>query len=287
MGLTNMNMNRAILLTGKTGTGKSTKAKTLFDRNFGNDVKIVYANDFDFDVGSHPKEDGIIIEDVHYKPQTDKIVSILRSYQGQVVLTSINEKSVPKSIRDMCKIKRAGSFNHLENEIKMIAPHSESPFSYERDTYSLVSDYLKTKDRDLVAELLLFNKPSDTQIMSWLVENMHPNKLLFIDGVVKRRWSQRYFYEMLAYVHNGEGLFRISMPKRGTYSKIPSLSRRLGVKNPKILKQLCKDEEFRNWAKTKLNNAECRLLQIGEKRTGRKKKTDPIIIEQKTIGEYI
>ncbi len=29
MGLTSMNKNRAILLTGKTGTGKSTKAKNI------------------------------------------------------------------------------------------------------------------------------------------------------------------------------------------------------------------------------------------------------------------
>jgi len=40
--------------------------------------------------------------------------------------------------------------------------------------------------------------------------------------------------------------------------------------------------------KKKLNNAECRLLQIGEKKKkGRKKKTDPIRIEQKRIGDYL
>ena len=41
------------------------------------------------------------------------------------------------------------------------------------------------KDRELIRELLLFNKPSDTQIISWLAENMHPNRLIFVDGVVK------------------------------------------------------------------------------------------------------
>ena len=278
-----MNDNRAILITGKTGTGKSTKAKTFFT----DDVKIVYANDFDFDVGSHPKHLGIIIEDVHFKPQTDRIVSVIRNYRGLVVLTSINERSIPKQIKDMCKVKRAGSFNHLQNEIQYLAPNSESPFSYERDTFSLVADYLKNTDRDLTVKLLLYNKPADTQIMSWLNENMHPNKLLFVDGVVKRRWSQRYFYEMLAYVHSGNVFDRVSMPKRKQYSKIPSLARRLKVKSPRLLKQLCLDEEFRDWAKTKLNNAECRLLQIGEKKKkGRKKKTDPIEIKQKKIGDY-
>jgi hypothetical protein len=278
-----MNNNRAILITGKTGTGKSTKAKTFFL----DEVKILYANDFDFDLGSHPKNAGIIIEDVHYKPKTDDILNVIRNYRGLVVLTSINEKSVPKSIRNMCKIKRAGSFNHLENKIKYLAPNSESPFSFEKDTYSLVSDVLKNKDRDLVAKLLLFNKPSDTQMMSWLIDNLHPNKLLFIDGVVKRRWSQRYFYEMLAYVHSGDGPFRVIMPKRGTYSKVPSLCRRLGIKNPSLLKQLCMDEDFTDWAKTKLNNAECRLLKIGEKKKKGRKKIKKPVEKQKRIGDYI
>ena len=42
----------------------------------------------------------------------------MRNYRGQVVLTSINQKSVPKEIKDMCKIKRAGSTNFLEQSIK-------------------------------------------------------------------------------------------------------------------------------------------------------------------------
>ena len=64
MGLTSKNNdNRTILLTGKTGTGKSTKALTFVDSPV-----ILYANDIDFDVGSFPVENGIIIEDVHYKP---------------------------------------------------------------------------------------------------------------------------------------------------------------------------------------------------------------------------
>ena len=43
MGFTNLKTIRPILLTGKTGTGKSTKAKT-----FVNDPVIFYANDIDF-----------------------------------------------------------------------------------------------------------------------------------------------------------------------------------------------------------------------------------------------
>lgn len=280
MGLTNMNNNRTILLTGKTGTGKSTKALT-----FVNNPVILYANDIDFDVGSFPAENGIVIEDVHYKPDKSAILHIIRNYRGQVVLTSINQKSVPKEIKDMCKIKRAGSTNFLEQSIKEIAPNSESPFSFERDTYSIANGFLKEKDRDLVAKILLYNKPSDTQILSWLCENMHPNRLIFVDGQVKRRWSQRYFYEMLAYCHLGGFVGQLSMPRRRQYSQLPKLSRRLGVRNPTLLPLLLKDEAFREQAKKKLNNAECRLLKIGEKR--RRKKTTPVVINQSSLEDFI
>ena len=281
MGLTNINKNRTILITGKTGTGKTTKALT-----FVTNPMILYANDIDFDVGSFPVENGIIIEDLHFKPDKSAILSIIRNYRGQVVLTSINQKSVSKDIVAMCQIKRAGSNNYLAEGIRLLAPNSSKPFSFERDTFTLVSEFLKETDRDLISKLLLFNKPSDTQVLSWLAENMHPNRLIFIDGVVKRRWSQKYFYEMLAYSHTGKFFGRINMPKRRTYSQIPSLSRRLGVKNPNLLEQLFKDEEFSTWAKKRLNNGECRLLKLGEKRKGRKKKTDPITVTQTSLEDY-
>lgn len=280
MGLTNIKDNRAILITGKTGTGKSTKALT-----FVSNPTILYADDIDFDVGSFPIENGIVIEDVHYKPDKSAILHIIRNYRGQVVLTSIDEKSVPKEIKDMCKIKRAGSTNYLSDSILEIAPNSEKPFSLERDTYSIVNGFLKEKDRDLVANVLKFNKPADTQIITWLSENIHPNRLIFVDGQVKRRWSQDYFYEMLAYSHDGNFFGRLEMPKRRQYSELPKLSRRLGVKNPKLLPLLLKDEEFKEKAKKKLNNAECRLLKIGEKK--RRKKTTPIEVVQASWEDFV
>ena len=138
MALTNINKNRPILITGKTGTGKSTKALEAIPT-----ALVMYANDIEFDLGSFPVEQGIIIEDVHYKPDKSAILKVLRHYQGLIVLTSINQKSVPSEIKNMCQIKRAGSINHLKNSIDLLAPRSEEPFSYERDTFSLVAEYLK------------------------------------------------------------------------------------------------------------------------------------------------
>jgi hypothetical protein len=280
MGLTTMNKNRPILITGKSGTGKTTKALSLLESPI-----VVFGDACELDdIHSLPVSKGILIEDIHYKPDKESILYILRHYQGKIVLTSINEKSVPKEIKSMCQIKRAGTKKFLRESIERLAPRSEEPFSYEMDTYSLTMRFLKENDRDLMAEFLKFNKPSDTQILNWLVENIHPNRLIFVDGVVKRRWSQQYFYEMLAYSHSGNYFGRLAMPKRGTYSKIPSLARRLGVKEERLLHQLLKDEEFKQYAKSKLNNSECRMLKLGEKR--RRKKTDPIQSKQSSLFEY-
>ncbi len=280
MGLTTMNKNRPILITGKHGTGKTTTALGLLE-----DPIVVFGDACELnDIHSLPLSKGILIEDIHYKPDKESILYILRHYQGKIVLTSFNEKSVPKEIKSMCQIKRAGTRTFLRESIERLAPRSSGPFSYEMDTYSLTMKFLKENDRDLMAEYLKFNKPSDTQIINWLVENIHPNRLIFVDGVVKRRWNQRYFYEMLAYPNSGKHFGRLAMPKRGTYSKIPSLARRLGVKEERLLHQLFKDEEFKQYAKTKLNNSECRMLKLGEKK--RRKKTDPIQSKQSSLFEY-
>jgi hypothetical protein len=90
---------------------------------------------------------------------------------------------------------------------------------------------------------------------------------------------------MLAYSHSGKTFTRPRMPQRRPYSKVPSLCRRLGLKgsDERVLKQLLKSEEFSNFAKTKLNNAECRLLGLGEKRIRKHKKKE---IKPVSFGDF-
>ena len=76
------------------------------------------------------------------------------------------------------------------------------------------------------------------------------------------------------------------MPLKKQYSKIPSLLRRLKIKNAdkRIFRQLIKDEDFLKYAKSKLNNSECRLLGLGEKRV---RKAKPVSkVKQTTLGDF-
>lgn len=281
MGLTTIKKERTVVITGKHGTGKTTKALEIVPN-----ALVYYANEMNIkDPSSLPRDCGIIIEDLHYKPKKEVILDVLRKYRGQIVMTSLNQKSIPKEIKNMIKFKRAGSVSHLRDNIRELAPRSETPYPFERDMFSLVQEYLQDSDRDKILALLKYNKPSDTQIINWLAVNQHPNKLVFIDGVVKRRWNTDYFYEMLAYNHNGKAFGRPRMPHRKTYSKIPSLCRRLGIKTggERLLKQLIEDDDFREYAKKKLNNGECRLLGLGEKR-----KVKPKVkkIKQLKLGDF-
>jgi len=281
MALTTIEKKKPIIIVGKTGTGKSTQAREMLPNAI-----VLYADEMEIrDVLSFPLELGIIIEDVHYKPKTDEILNVLRKYRGTIVLTSINQKSIPNEIKNMVKIKRAGKINYRQEQFAELAPRSQEPNNLERDVFSLVLDYLRESDREKVLELIKFNKPSDVQFISWLAENIHPNRLLFIDTIVKRRWSLAYFQEMLAYSHSGKSFTRPRMPQRRAYSKVPSFCRRLGVKggDERLLRQLLKDEDFAKFAKTKLNNAECRILGLGEKK---KRKAKKKTVKPMALGEF-
>tara|TARA_Y100000296_G_C5145146_1_gene243266 strand:+ start:423 stop:1244 length:822 start_codon:yes stop_codon:yes gene_type:complete len=271
-----MNKKQPILIVGKTLTGKTYQAKEML-----NDPIIFYANEFSIE--SLPNDSDVIIEDVHYKPNTDEIVFFIRNFKGNLVLTSIDKKSVPKLILNSCKVKLAGSKVY---SVIDIAPRSQEPFNPEKDIFSLVADYLKNPNREEVKRNLLLNKPPDVFLLNALSESMHPSRLIYIDSKVKRRWPQKYFYEMLAYIHTGNTYGRVTMPKFAQDKEINYICRRLGLKvnDRHILKDILKDENVLNMAKKKLSNKHYRLLGLGEK--PRKRRNAPIVVETKGLGEW-
>ena len=104
MGLTTIERKKPTILVGKAATGKSTMARKLLPNAI-----ILYADEMNLkDIFSVPLDIGIIIEDVHHKPNTKEVLDVLYKYRGTIVLTSINQKSIPKEIKSIVKIKRTG-----------------------------------------------------------------------------------------------------------------------------------------------------------------------------------
>ena len=216
------NQNRTIIIVGKDGTDKMQKAMKLVS----DEPIIKYANEYDVeDNYSIPADVGIIIRECNYKPNVELIRRTILEYRGQVVLTSINQKDVPKKLFNLCKLKRCKKLEF--DEIKELAPRSDAPHNYDTDIFTLVGDYLRNPNRELIMQSLKISKPADIQFVSWLAPNIHPNKLMFVDAKVKRRWSSDYFYEMLAYSHDGRMQRKMTPPQRKAYSTIPKFLRKL------------------------------------------------------------
>jgi len=267
MSLIDYNRPTPKLLVGKPMTGKSTRAIKELDNPI-----VMYANDIPIDIYSLPTEVGIIIEDVHFKPDVDSILEILRVYQGEIIITSINEKDVPKTIKIKCQLKRMkGSIGR--DKIKNIAPNSEDPDNKDKEIFELTQQFLKNPDRDYVANMLKHNKPSITQLMIWVGENLPAAKIAFIDSHIKWKWSSAYLYEVLAYCHRGNQYTKMNFPSRGKYDKTNPIYRKIGLKqNEKyLLKDLLKDDAFREYAKGKLSHQQWRLLGYGEKKLRKNK----------------
>ncbi len=275
MSLINMkNQNRTVIVVGKDGTDKMEKASKLVS----NDPIIMYANEYDIeDNHSIPADRGIIIRECNYKPNVDVIRKTILEYKGQVVLTSINQKDVPKKLFSMCKLNRA-SKHSMFDEIKEIAPRSDEPYNYDVDIFTMVGDYLRNPDREVIMNQLKISEPADVQFISWLAPNLHPNKLMFLDAKVKRRWDKSYFYEMLAYAHDGRMHRKMTPPQRKAYSSIPKILRKLKMRpfQKYLLKDLLKNNDFKEHCIKTLSTTDLRVLKLRKSRQTKRTPVQPV-----------
>jgi len=268
------NQNRTVIVVGKDGTDKMEKARKLVSE----DPIIMYANEYDIeDNHSIPVDRGIIIRECNYKPNVDIIRKTILEYKGQVVLTSINQKDVPKKLFSMCKLNRA-SKHSLFDEIKEIAPRSDEPYNYDVDIFTMVGDYLRNPNREVIMNQLKISEPSDIQFISWLAPNIHPNKLMFLDAKVKRRWDKSYFYEMLAYAHDGRMHRKMTPPQRKAYSSIPKILRKLKMRpfHKYLLKDFLKSDDFKEYCRKTLSNSELTVFKLRKSRQTKRTPVQPV-----------
>ena len=266
------------IFVGGSGSGKTTMAIKIL----GNRPYVIYqANDIKIDdVYSYPKNHGIIIEDVHYKPDKDKILQLLNIHSF-VVLTCINEKDVPKTIMNLCVGKRMGRKDLRQVNIKELAPNSDTIKKYEMTMYDINTQFLKNKDRKEVLKLIKYNKPADLQLLSWVQPNVDINCIIRADNVM-RRWDINYFYGILTYSYEGNHIGRIEYPKRNSYSPIPKICNKLGLKGKDayLIKLMLKNNNYKEWAISKLDRDECKILGLVKPR----KKT--IRVTKTKLGDY-
>lgn len=256
-----------ILLVGGNGSGKTTTAIELMN---GRPYKIIYANELDnFDIYSYPKEYGLIVEEVGFKPNTKKIVNIINVKRKYLVLTSLNEKDVSKSIVNKCKRKMLGK-KDFRQENMVYSPNKNVVKSKDMGIFDLTLEWLKNKNRDEVCQLLKHNKPADIQILSWVEPNINTETISFVDSI-KRKWNKEYFYEMLAYSYGGTHRGKLKFNKRRTYSPVPKICRKLNLKHNEayLVKSLLEDNEYKQYVINKLDKDECKILGLKKPRKKR------------------
>jgi len=252
------------IFCGGAGSGKTTSAIKEFN---GMPFIILQANNIWIeDIYSYPKNHGILIEEVNYKPDKEKILQILYVLDN-VVLTSINEKDVPKAIMNLCVRKRKGQVDYRQRAIKQLAPNSNNVEKIEKSIYELTDSFLHNADRKKVLELVKYNKPADLQFLSWIQPNVDVRCISFADNIM-RRWSMDYFYEILVYSYHGNHRGRLEFPKRNSYSPVPKICNKLGLKGKDsyLVKSLLKNEDYKNWAISKLDKDECKILGLKKPR---------------------
>jgi hypothetical protein len=256
------------IFIGKSGTGKTFNAKASLRKN---NFVIYQANDIPIDdVFSWPMDIPIIIEDVHYKADKEKIMDLI--YSGrEVVLTSHNKKDVPKIIINACQVKLCGKLNRNQMKIKtLFAKNCEEIKTFDANMWSLTGSYIKMKNRDDFYKGVRLHEPPPMQILSWASASLpNNNKLAFVASTLYR-WPKEYFYALLAYSWEG-AYVKMVPPQRKASSLFPSICRKLGLKDTDgyLVCSLVKNEEYAKWAARKLLPEECKVLGIKKERKKR------------------
>ena len=260
-------MNRVRMIIGGYGSGKTTKAINLMGNR---PYKIIYANELsNFDVYSYPKKYGLIIEEVEYKPDTNKILDIIKVKSDNLILTSVDEKLIPNSILNKCRKLNLGPIDYRQT-FMLNAPNKNVVTCLEMDMRSLTWEWLRNTDRYEVQKLLKYNKPSPIQILSWVEPNVNTGIISLSDSI-KWKWSKNYFYEILAYGYEGGYTGRLKFNKRRTFSPLPKICEKLGLKHSDsdLIKLLIMDDEYEKYASNILDSSECKILGIKKPRKKR------------------
>ena len=143
------NKQRPIIIVGKSNRNCIDKAREYLSKFGSNNPIVKYADEYDIeDNYSLPRNRGIIIREVNLKPKKDLIVKTILEYRGNVVLTSSNQKDVPKSIFKLVKLTRATSESEDMIKIRKMSPRSNPPKEYDLDIFKIMMEYLKNPDRE-------------------------------------------------------------------------------------------------------------------------------------------
>jgi len=273
-------MTKPIIVVGKPGTGRTFKARAFAAGPY---VEF-YANDiFIDDVYSFPKDVAIIIEDVHYKPDKNKILDLIYA-KRKVILTSIDKKSVPKAIINACDVKLSGSKSYTQMKMQMIAPNRDEIKVIEDNIWSMANAYMRMRDRDEFLRGMQILKPAPMQILSWAAKNNPSNKLAAVASTM-HRWPVEYFYALLAYSHEGK-YKTIQPPQRKSDNPFPDICIKLGLREEDgyLVRSMIKNPDYAKWAASKLTEAECKVLRITKEK---KAKPSKVKATKKTLEDFL
>jgi len=271
---------RPKIIVGKWGTGKTTKAEIEIN---GKDYISFYANEIGItDPYSVPKDLVVLIEEVDYKPDKDKIMDLIHA-GVDLVLTSHNKKDVPKEIINACDVKLSGRKNHYQQNNILLCKNTKPYKTLEASIWDIMGVYIKTKDRDKFYRDLVNLNPPPMQLISWAIASFPENPRLLVVSSMMNRLSKDYFYALFAYSWDG-GYRKLVTPQRKSTNPYQDICKKVGLRPDEtyILKRLISNQTYAESVAKKLTDAECKLLGITKP-----KKTRPKMRRKKKLEDFI